>query len=105
MEKQPHNPLTLADLHDALTGLATTDDLNVLATQEALSALTTKVTTIQETVNAIMETVAGTKEDVTLLVKSRRSISNVMGESFTGGMYPIALAFKRCMQEHFAARF
>jgi chromosome segregation ATPase len=60
MEKQPHNPLTRADLKEALTGLATKDDLKALATQEALNDLTTKVTTVTETV-------ADTKEDVTAL--------------------------------------
>jgi hypothetical protein len=51
MEKQHHNPLTLADLKEALKGLA--KDLNALAPQE--------------TVNAIMETVAETKEGMTAL--------------------------------------
>ena len=67
MEKKPHNPLTLADLKKALTGLATTDDLKALARQEALSALTTNVSTIQEMVNTIMKTVTETKEDMTLV--------------------------------------
>ena len=53
MEKTPHNPLTLADLKEVLTGLATKDDLNALAPQE--------------TVTATMETVAETKERVTEL--------------------------------------
>jgi ABC-type transporter Mla subunit MlaD len=53
MEKQHHNPLTLADLKAALTGLATKDDLKALAPQE--------------TVNALMETVAETKEGITAL--------------------------------------
>jgi hypothetical protein len=44
---------------------AVQDTVKGLATQEALSALTTNVTTIQETVNTIMETVAETKEDMT----------------------------------------
>jgi septation ring formation regulator EzrA len=60
MEKQHTNPLTLADLKEALTGLATQEDLKVLATQEALNALTTKVHTVTETV-------AETKESVTEL--------------------------------------
>jgi DNA repair exonuclease SbcCD ATPase subunit len=60
MEKEHHNPLTLADLTEALKGLATKEDLNALATQEALNALTTKVTTVTETV-------AETKESVTEL--------------------------------------
>jgi septation ring formation regulator EzrA len=60
MEKKHHNPLTLADLKAALTGLATKDDLKTFATQEALNALTTKVTTVTETV-------AETKEHVTEL--------------------------------------
>jgi hypothetical protein len=34
---------------------------------------------------------------LTLLVKSRRSISNAAGVSLTKGTYPISLAFKRCM--------
>ena len=53
MEKQPHNPLTLADLKEALRGLATTDDLKALAPREA--------------VDAVMETVAATKEGMTAL--------------------------------------
>jgi chromosome segregation ATPase len=53
MEKQPTNPLTLAELQAALTGLATKEDLNALATQE--------------TVNTIRETVAETKEGVRAL--------------------------------------
>jgi predicted nucleic acid-binding Zn-ribbon protein len=53
MEKKHHNPLTLADLKEALKGLATTEDLKALAPQE--------------TVNAIMETVAETKEGMTEL--------------------------------------
>jgi peptidoglycan hydrolase CwlO-like protein len=83
MEKQPTNPLTLADLQAALTGLATKDDLKALATQEALSALTTTVTTIQETVttmqetvNAIRETVAGTKEDVTAVQEDMKAMED-----------------------------
>ena len=51
MEKQHPNPLTLADLKEALKGLATQEDLKALAPQE--------------TVNAIMETVAETKEGMT----------------------------------------
>ena len=74
MEKQPTNPLTLADLQAALTGLAIKEDLNALATLEALSALTTNVTTIQETGNAIMETVAGTKEDVTEMQEDMKAM-------------------------------
>jgi chaperonin cofactor prefoldin len=53
MDKKHPNPLTLADLKEALKGLATKEDLKALAPQE--------------TVNAIMETVAETKEDVTKL--------------------------------------
>jgi peptidoglycan hydrolase CwlO-like protein len=53
MEKQHTNPLTLADLKEALKGLATQEDLKALAPQE--------------TVNAMMETVAETKEGVTEL--------------------------------------
>ena len=51
MDKKHPNPLTLADLKEALTGLATQEDLKALA--------------LQETVNAMMETVAETKESVT----------------------------------------
>jgi hypothetical protein len=53
MEKQHTNPLTLADLKEALKGLATQEDLKALAPQE--------------TVTAIMETVAETKEGMTEL--------------------------------------
>jgi uncharacterized protein (UPF0335 family) len=53
MEKQHTNPLTLADLKEALKGLATQEDLKALAPQE--------------TVNAMMETIAETKESVTEL--------------------------------------
>jgi uncharacterized protein (UPF0335 family) len=53
MEQKHHNPLTLADLKDALTGLATTEDLKALAPREM--------------VNAVMEAVAETKEGVTSL--------------------------------------
>jgi hypothetical protein len=53
MEKNHPNPLTLADLKEALTGLATQEDLNALAPRE--------------TVSAMMETVAETKEGVTEL--------------------------------------
>ena len=53
MEKKHTNPLTLADLKEALKGLATQEDLKALAPQE--------------TVGAIMETVAETKENVTEL--------------------------------------
>ena len=60
MEKKHPNPLTLADLKAALKGSATKDDLKSLATQEALNALTTKVT-------MVTETVAETKESVTEL--------------------------------------
>ena len=51
MEKKHHNPLTLADLKEALTGVATKDDLNALAPRA--------------TVNAVMEAVVETKEGVT----------------------------------------
>jgi methyl-accepting chemotaxis protein len=53
MPRKHHNPLTLADLKEALTGLATQEDFKALAPQE--------------TVNAIMETVAETKEGMTEL--------------------------------------
>jgi hypothetical protein len=53
MEKQRTNPLTLADLKEALKGLATQEDLKALAPQE--------------TVSTMMETVAETKESVTEL--------------------------------------
>jgi ABC-type transporter Mla subunit MlaD len=53
MEKHHTNPLTLADLKAALKGLATTEDLKALAPRE--------------TVNAMMEAVAETKEGVTEL--------------------------------------
>jgi|SRR5919108_1868044 septation ring formation regulator EzrA len=53
MEKGPTNPLTLADLKEALTGLATKDDLKALAPRE--------------TVDAVMETVAETKGGMTAL--------------------------------------
>jgi predicted nucleic acid-binding Zn-ribbon protein len=53
MDKKYPNPLTLADLKEALTGLATQEDLNALAPQE--------------TVNAMMEAMAETKEGVTEL--------------------------------------
>jgi hypothetical protein len=46
MDKKQHNPLTIADLNEALTGVATQADLKALATQE--------------TVNALMETIAET---------------------------------------------
>jgi predicted nucleic acid-binding Zn-ribbon protein len=51
MEKKHTNPLPLADLKEALTGLATQEDLKALAPRE--------------TVTAMMETVAETKERVT----------------------------------------
>jgi hypothetical protein len=69
MEKQPHSPLTLADLKEALRGLATKDDLKALATQEALSALTTNV-------NTIMETVAETKEDMTAVQEDMKAMED-----------------------------
>src|SRR6266478_7827025 len=53
MDTKPPNPLTLADLKEALKGLATQEDLKALAPQE--------------TVSAVMETVAETKESVTEL--------------------------------------
>ena len=53
MDKKHPNPLTLADLKEALKGLATQEDLKALAPRE--------------TINAIMETVAETKESVTSL--------------------------------------
>jgi hypothetical protein len=54
--KKHHDPLTLADLKEALRGFATQEDLKALAPQE--------------TVNAIMETVAETKEGMTGLEDS-----------------------------------
>jgi hypothetical protein len=51
MDKKYPNPLTLADLKQELKGLATKEDLKALAPQE--------------TVNAIMETVAETKQGMT----------------------------------------
>jgi methyl-accepting chemotaxis protein len=53
MEKQHTNPLTLADLKEALKELATTEDLNALAPREMVST--------------VMEAVAETKEGVTEL--------------------------------------
>jgi|SRR6266850_3277732 len=53
MEKKHTNPLTLADLKEALKGLATKEDLKALAPQE--------------TVSVVMETVAETKEGMTAL--------------------------------------
>jgi predicted nucleic acid-binding Zn-ribbon protein len=55
MEKKHTNPLTLADLKEALKGLATQEDLKALAPQE--------------TVTAMMETVAETKESMTGLTE------------------------------------
>jgi hypothetical protein len=40
-------------------------------------------------------------QEETLLVKSWRSISNVMGERFTRGMYSVSLAFKHQVQDRF----
>ena len=51
MEKQHPNPLTLADLKEALKGVATPENLKALAPQE--------------TVTAMLETIAETKECVT----------------------------------------
>ena len=51
MDKKHPNPLTLADLKEALKGLAAKEDLKAVAPQE--------------TVNAIMETLAETKEGMT----------------------------------------
>jgi prefoldin subunit 5 len=51
MDKKHPNPLTFADLKEALKGLATKEDLKALAPQE--------------TVSAVMETIAETKESVT----------------------------------------
>jgi septation ring formation regulator EzrA len=59
MDKKYPNPLTLADLKEALKGLATAEDLKALATQEALNALTTKVTTVTETVAETKEGMTG----------------------------------------------
>jgi hypothetical protein len=53
MEKIHHNPLTLADLKETPKRLATKEDLKALATQE--------------TVSAVMEAVAKTKEGMTAL--------------------------------------
>jgi methyl-accepting chemotaxis protein len=53
MEKKHHNPLTLADLKEALKGFATTEDLKALAPRE--------------TVSTVMEAVAETKEGMTEL--------------------------------------
>jgi hypothetical protein len=91
MDKKHPNPLTLADLKEALTGLATQEDLKALAPQE--------------TVSAIMETVAETKEGMTLLGKSRRSIATAMEESFSRGMSSVSLAFKRGLCDRVSARF
>jgi hypothetical protein len=52
MAKKHTNPLTLADLKEALNGLATQEDLKALAPQE--------------TVTAMMETVAETKGNLFL---------------------------------------
>jgi len=60
MEKKHPNPLTLADLKEALKGLATQEDLKALAPQE--------------TVTAMMETVAETKEGVTELTGLMKDI-------------------------------
>jgi hypothetical protein len=56
MDKKDPDPLTLTDLKEALTGLATQEDLKALAPQE--------------TVNAIRETVAETKGGMTGLEDS-----------------------------------
>jgi hypothetical protein len=45
------------------------------------------------------------KEVVTLLVKSRQSISKAVGRRFTTAMDSVSLAFKRRMQGHSSARF
>jgi chaperonin cofactor prefoldin len=63
MEKKHHNPLTLADLKEALTGLATKEDLKALVPRE--------------TVNAMMEIVAETKEGVTEL---KRLMKDMLAE-------------------------
>ena len=41
----------------------------------------------------------------TLLVKSRRSISQAIGVNVTRGRYSVSMAFKRRMQDRFSARF
>ena len=67
MDKKHTNPLTLADLKEALKGLATQEDLKALAPQE--------------TVSAVMETVAETKESVTELTgKAGQHILYLFGE-------------------------
>jgi chaperonin cofactor prefoldin len=63
MEKPPTNPLTLADLQAALTGLATKEDLKVLATHD--------------TVTTIMETVAELKESMTVV---KATMHEMLGE-------------------------
>ena len=63
MEKQPTNPLTLADLKTALQGLATQDDLKALATQD--------------TVTTMMETVAEVKESMTVV---KETMHEMLGE-------------------------
>ena len=61
MEKPPTNPLTLADLRAALTGVATKEDLKAVATQE--------------TVTTIMETVAAVKESMTVVKETMNEMS------------------------------
>jgi hypothetical protein len=46
-----------------------------------------------------------TSSQLTLLVKSRRPISNAMEVGFSRGMGPVSLAFKHRLPYRFYARF
>jgi hypothetical protein len=74
MVKKHPNPLTLADLKEALTGLATKDDLNALATREALTGPTTTVNTGTETVPELKESLTVVKETMNELLEGQTAI-------------------------------
>jgi hypothetical protein len=73
MDQKHPNALTLADLKEALTGLATKDDLKPLAPQE--------------TVNAIMETVAETKAGMTGLTGLMQNMLEALTATHEDGRY------------------
>jgi methyl-accepting chemotaxis protein len=92
MEKKHHNPLTLADLKEALKGFATTEDLKALAprgtvttameavaeTKEGMTELTGLMQDMLEELTATHEDVRYVRTTVTTLAQSDEEFQDVL---------------------------
>ena len=78
MDEKPTNPLTLADLKAALTGLATTDDLKALAPREAVDAIRETTAETKEAVTELRELMQDMLDELTATHEDVRSVRTSM---------------------------